>query len=31
MDIEGAFFNTFDFQLQDKKLGEGSFGAVYIA
>lgn len=31
MDIEGAFFNTSDYELQRKKLGEGTFGKVYVA
>ena len=31
MDIEGAFFNTSDYQLQGEKLGEGTFGTVYTA
>ena len=31
MDIEKAFFNTSDFQLQKQKLGEGTFGTVYLA
>lgn len=31
MEIEGVFFNTTDYELQKEKLGEGSFGTVYIA
>lgn len=31
MDFEGAFFDTDDYELTDKFLGEGAFGKVYIA
>lgn len=31
MNFEGAFFNTSDYDLQEKKLVEGTFGTVYIA
>lgn len=31
MDINGAFFNTNDFKLTNRKLGEGTFGQVFIA
>ena len=31
MNIEGAFFNTTDYEILDKKLGNGAFGTVYIA
>lgn len=31
MEIEGAFFNTTDYELESKQLGEGSFGTVYLA
>ena len=32
MDIDNAFFNTSDFELlKRKKLGEGTFGKVYVA
>lgn len=30
MDFEGAFFDTSDYELTDKFIGEGSFGKVYI-
>lgn len=30
MEFDGAFFNTTDFQLTKKKLGEGGFGKVYV-
>lgn len=30
MDFEGAFFNTEDYEKSDKKLGEGTFGKVYL-
>lgn len=29
-DIKEVFFNTSDFILQNKKLGEGTFGTVYL-
>ena len=31
MDFEGAFFNTQDYELTEKKLGKGSFGTVYLS
>lgn len=31
MEAEGAFFSTTDYKLQPQKLGEGSYGAVYVA
>ena len=31
MELEGVFFNTTDYELQKKKLGEGAFGTVYVA
>lgn len=31
MEAEGAFYNTTDYKLQKKKLGEGAYGKVYIA
>ncbi|KAK8845896.1 hypothetical protein M9Y10_020824 [Tritrichomonas musculus] len=31
MDFEDAFFDSKDYELLDKTLGEGSFGTVYIA
>ena len=31
MCIEDIFFNTTDFKLQEKKLGEGGFGTVYVS
>lgn len=31
MDFEGAFFNTNDYELTNEHLGEGAFGAVYVA
>lgn len=30
MEFEGAFYNTVDFNLTNKKLGEGGFGRVYV-
>ena len=30
-DFEGAFFNTEDFKLTGEKIGEGTYGNVYIA
>lgn len=30
-DIEGAFYNTSDFKLHNQKLGEATFGTIYIA
>lgn len=30
-ELEGLFFNTDDFVLHEKSIGEGSFGKVYIA
>ncbi|KAK8871768.1 hypothetical protein M9Y10_007509 [Tritrichomonas musculus] len=31
MELEGVFFNSTDYELQKKKLGEGAFGTVYVA
>ncbi|KAK8853710.1 hypothetical protein M9Y10_016253 [Tritrichomonas musculus] len=31
MELNGVFFNTTDYELGSEKLGEGSFGTVYIA
>lgn len=31
MDFEGAFFNSSDYELRNKKLGQGSYGTVYVA
>ena len=31
MQNEGAFFDTNDYELQKKKLGNGTYGSVYIA
>ena len=31
MDLEEVFFNTTDYELEKKKLGEGAFGTVYVA
>ena len=31
MDIKKLFFNTEDFILDSKKIGEGTFGTVYLA
>lgn len=30
MDLEGAFFDTSQFELTSKKLGQGQFGKVYV-
>ena len=30
MDIEGAFFDTSEYEIIKKKIGEGTFGKVYI-
>lgn len=31
MEAEGVFFNSNDYKIQSKKLGEGSYGTVYVA
>lgn len=30
MEIENVFYNTADYELQKKKLGEGTFGTAYV-
>lgn len=30
MEVEGAFFDTEDYQITTKKLGKGSYGEVFV-